>query len=543
MNNYRPVSILSVVSKLFERLIFKHVYNFLHENSLLTKFQSGFIPGDSTVNQLAFLYHTFAKALDEKKDIRIVFCDISKAFDKVWHEGLLYKLKKIGIGGNLLNWFRNYLSNRLQRVVIRGQNSDWGTIKAGVPQGSVLGPLLFLVYINDIVCGIKSSIRLFADDTSLFLTVDEDNVNESAEQMNNDMISIKQWADQWLVNFNPAKTDNMVISNRKIDHPPLYFDNVELNNTRDHKHLGITFRDNLSWSCHVNDIATKASKMCDVLRCFKNQIDRLTLETIYFSFIRPKLEYACQVWDDCTDKDKKLLENVQLNAARIVTGAKKGTSHALIYKELNWPKLSERRTYFKLLHMHHIVNSSAPSYLCELLPSARNCTYNLRNQDNIAEFRCRTVKFSKSFLPDCIHKWNVLDNETKLINDIDKFKDRISPLSSSNPLFYFGNRRANVIHSQLRMLCSDLNSHLTALHVQDDPKCVCSYKDESTKHFLMQCPLYATERNKMMNIVNTVSSFSLNVLLYGDDNLDLELNCVIFKAVHDYIVDTGRFRI
>ena len=125
--------LLPVPSKILERVIFKQVYNYLHQNKILCKDQSGFRPNDSTVNQLSFMYHEFCKALDEKKDIRIVFCDISKAFDKVWLGGLLYKLHRVGIKGDLLNWFEDYLTDREQRVVIRGQSSNWGSIKAGVP--------------------------------------------------------------------------------------------------------------------------------------------------------------------------------------------------------------------------------------------------------------------------------------------------------------------------------------------------------------------------------------------------------------------------
>ena len=140
LNNYRPISLLPVASKILECIVFKHVYNFLHENNFLTKHQSGFRPNDSTVNQLTYMYHEFCQALDDKKDVRIVFCDISKAFDRVWHQGLSFKLRKLGINGDLLRWFDNYLTERKQRVVIRGQFSDWGDIMAGVPQGSSLGP-------------------------------------------------------------------------------------------------------------------------------------------------------------------------------------------------------------------------------------------------------------------------------------------------------------------------------------------------------------------------------------------------------------------
>ena len=171
LSNNRAISLLSNIDKTFERIVFKHLYNHFHDNDILTPLQSGFIPGDSTVNQLTFLYDTFCKALDSGKEVRVVFCDISKAFDRVWHAGLIYKLRASGVSGNLLRWFENYLQNRYQRVVIPGAKSDWYFIRAGVPQGSILGPLLFLLYINDIVKDIGSNIRLFADDTSLYIIV------------------------------------------------------------------------------------------------------------------------------------------------------------------------------------------------------------------------------------------------------------------------------------------------------------------------------------------------------------------------------------
>ena len=142
------------------------MFNFLKDHEVLTQLQSGFVPGDSTANQLVDIYNTFCKALDDGKEVRAVFCDISNAFDRVWHKGLLFKLKQAGIGSNLLQWLANYFLNRKQRVLIPGGSSDWLPIGAGVPQGSILGPLLFLIYINDIVMHINSTVRLFADDTS-----------------------------------------------------------------------------------------------------------------------------------------------------------------------------------------------------------------------------------------------------------------------------------------------------------------------------------------------------------------------------------------
>ena len=213
VSNYRPISLLSTVGKALEKIVHKHMFNFFHENQVLTALQSGFVPGDSTVNQLTDLYNTFCHALDEGKEVRAVFCDISKAFDRVWHKGLLYKLSSVGISGSLLQWFTDYLNNRQQRVVLPGTASNWTSLQAGVPQGSILGPLLFLVYINDIVENINSSIRLFADDTSLYIIVD-DPINAS-NQLNNDLYKIHLWAKKWLVSFNPVKSESMIFSRKR----------------------------------------------------------------------------------------------------------------------------------------------------------------------------------------------------------------------------------------------------------------------------------------------------------------------------------------
>ena len=190
VSNYRPISLLSTVGKVMEKVIHKHMFNFLKEHEVLTRLQSEFVPGDSTANQLVDIYNTFCKALDDGKEVRAVFCDISKAFDRVWHKGLLFKLKQSGIGSTLLQWLANYLLHRKQRVLIPGGSSDWLPIGAGVPQGSILGPLLFLIYINDIVMHINSTVRLFADDTSLYLIVDDP--VEAARCLNADLALIHQ---------------------------------------------------------------------------------------------------------------------------------------------------------------------------------------------------------------------------------------------------------------------------------------------------------------------------------------------------------------
>ena len=189
-SNYRPVSLLNSIEKVLERVIFKHVFNHLKDNNFITSRQSGFVPGDSTVNQVTSIYNNICKALDDGLEFRVVFCDISKAFDKVWHKGLL--LRRAEIGGKLLNWFSDYLSNRVQRVVLPGGVSSLCHVQAGVPQGSILGPLLFLIYINDIVDYIRANINLFADDTSLSVVV-SDPAN-AGTILQSDINKISQWA-------------------------------------------------------------------------------------------------------------------------------------------------------------------------------------------------------------------------------------------------------------------------------------------------------------------------------------------------------------
>ena len=272
-----------------------------------------------------------------------MFCDVSKAFDRVWHAGLICKLRAAGISGNLLNWFVSYLENRRQRVVISGIQSEWNFISAGVPQGSILGPLLFLLYINDIVNEIGSNIRLFADDTSLFVIVE--NPDTAARLINDDMNKIIVWAGKWLVKFNPVKNESFIVT-RKINkpvHPPIFMLNQQIKDVQFHKHLGVYLSTDCSWHKHIDYIKGKAWTRMNVMRKFKYTLDRKSLETIFITFIRPILEYADVIWDNCTQQEKNELEKIQLEAARIATGATKLVSVQKLYDETGWETLEIRR--------------------------------------------------------------------------------------------------------------------------------------------------------------------------------------------------------
>ena len=176
---YRPISLLPICGKTFEKLIFDYIYKHLCNNHLITPNQSGFRPKDSTINQLLFITHNIYEGFEiqPSRETRAVFLDISKAFDKVWHEGLVFKLKHNGIGRTLLELIRDYLNGRYQRVVLNGKSSSWKEITAGAPQGSVLGPLFFLIYINDLCDDLSCDVKLFADDASLSTMVFNENIS------------------------------------------------------------------------------------------------------------------------------------------------------------------------------------------------------------------------------------------------------------------------------------------------------------------------------------------------------------------------------
>ena len=320
---YRPISLLNYNGKLMERCVHKHLTNYFIKNNVRTPYQLGFVGGDSTVNQLLYLSNEFSKALDEGREIRVVFYDISKAFDRVWHRGLIHKLNSVGLSGCLIDWLSDYLDNRQQRVCLQNCTSTWQTINAGVPQGSILGPLLFLIFINDIVKNIRGNIRLFADDAILFDIVE--NPLLTGITLNEDLSSIFLWAMQWLVDFNPIKQETFIISKKRIKppHPLLYMGSTVISEVTSHKHLGIIFNNDVSWNNYINTIVDKAYKCLGILRKHKFNLDRCSLDKMYKLFIRPLLEYGNIIWDNCSQESKKAVKNIQLDAARIATGAKK----------------------------------------------------------------------------------------------------------------------------------------------------------------------------------------------------------------------------
>ena len=435
------------------------------------------------------------------------------------------------------------MSNRKQKVVIQGQQSDWGDVRAGVPQGSVLGPLLFLVYVNDIVNVVNCGITLFSDDTLIY-TIDDGQTN-STISLNQNLENINAWSKQWLIKFNPQKTTLMTMSTRRVtrlDDIPVTLDGTVLENVSSHRHLGIVINSKLSWTSHIDYILQGVSKLNDIFICLKRKLHRSTLNRIYLAFVRPKLEYACIIWDSCTEYDKKRLEDMQLKFARSVTGAKRGTSHQFIYNETQWPKLSERRQDCKKIFMFKVVNNLVPPYLCDILPSIiqDSVVHDLRNKHNFRHLEAKTERHKNSLFPSIVQMWNELSHELRKLTSINEFRRRAITRVELNYLYFGFSRQLNIVHAQLRMQCSNLNYHLFNLHVVDSPSCRCSYKCEDVNHYLLQCPLYAIERQKLLSVVEQICVANVEVLLFGSSRHSYDENSVIFKSVEMFILESNR---
>ena len=475
----------------------------------------------------------------------MVFCDISKAFDRVWHKGLLFKLAQNGIQGKLLEWFTSYLQNRQQRTVIQSGVSTTQTVTAGVPQGSVLGPLLFLIYVNDITESLISLTRLYADGSSLYCSASS--IQDIEGLLNHDMHQISFWAKQLLVDFNPNKTEAMFFTLRNEQAlPKLLFNNTEINFVDNHKHLGLTINSNGQWSTHIENILVSASKVLNIMRKLKFKLSRSALNQIYISYVRPLLEYASIVWDGCNTNDSDSLEKLQNEAARIVTGLTRSVSLNNLYNECCWEPLSKRRENQKLFFMYKATHGMTPSYINDIIPPTVGevSTYPLRNRENLSAIHTRTTLFQKSCIPSSLKLWNTTDTHTRESNTFGGFKNSIqlNRNTKSVPSHYVnGTRYLSVLHARIRNSCSNLNEDLYVNHLRLDPFCICSRVNESAEHYVFHCENYTEQRLNLFRITIGVYPLNLDKLLVGDSTIAQDENMQLVNTVQQFIKDTKRF--
>ena len=327
-------------------------------------------------------------------------------------------------------------------------------------------------------------------------------------------------------------------------HPPLTMNNTIIENVREHKHLGLILSDDGSWHKHIDMIVKKAFNRLNILRKFRYYLDRKTLEKLYISFIRPILEYGDIIWDNSTALLVHKLENVQLEAARIVTGGTRLTSFTNLYKETGWEKLNSRRESHKAIFFHKMVNNVTPLYLSNLIPAQLRDvhSYNTRNSDVIPPIICRTSLYSNYFMPSTVRIWNSLPRQIQSNSSLYQIKQHFKSKSATIPAYYyFGTRNGQVFHSRLRMQCSNLNQHLFLKNLVPSPNCSCG-QVESNDHFLLKCPHYNEARQRFINSLNIPMGITSSILLFGSDMLTLEENKNVFISVQKYIIHSKRFQ-
>lgn len=381
-SNYRPISLLVVLSKALERIVHQALY--AHLADFLPLHQSGFRPRDNCTYQLARIVHLLARGIDDGKRIATCYYDLTKAFDRVWHGGLLHKLHHLGVRNTALKWIGSYLSDRHQRVLVHGSPSSWAVVPAGVPQGSVLGPLLFLAYTVDLPAAVTDDgthCAQYADDTAL-TTI---KTNHAAVQLGlqESITATARWLTTWRLAANQAKTVLMQTTRCPLPAPlEITLNGSPLRVVKEHKHLGVTFSSDLRWTSHVNSITTKASRMLGILRRLRPHLTKAASSTVYKVYIRPILEYSSVAWSNLPAHLLNRLERFQRRAAKIVLRKPvfMPSDHDLLLDEVGWETLSSRRELHLAILGHAIATARAPQHILQASYPKRVLRHDLRQQ-------------------------------------------------------------------------------------------------------------------------------------------------------------------
>ena len=413
---------------------------------------------------------------------------------------------------------------------------------------------MFLIYINDITENIESEIFLFADDASLLKVIRNDPLGD-VEVMNSDLGKIQAWSNKWKLPISVEKTKAILFSkkiNRSFEYP-LFINNLAIENVKSHKHLGLLFSASLSWIDHIRAITTKAASRINLMKQFKYKWTRKSLETCYLAFVRPLLEYGDIVFNNCDDESSELLENTQLEAIRLILGAKIRTSHDELLRESGLCSLKRRREFHILLKFAQCVHGVAPRYLVDLLPDKMGTRRVTRGHDSnlFILYACNTEYFRRSFFPCATRLWNCLEIPLRSCDSFVQFRNNYY-LSANirfkvNKYYYMGTRTFQITMAQIRVNFSNLNNHLYDKHCIDSPNCSCGAPTESVEHYFLECPKFRIVRNEFLAELNETFNFVeeindldvLDILLHGAG--DIVRNQLFSRHLEQFIVKTNRF--
>jgi hypothetical protein len=424
ITNYRPISILPVFSKLFERLMYNRLMDFIMSNDILYKYQFGFRRNYSTTMALVTLVDNIMSALDTGNIVIGVFLDFKKAFDTVNHDILLNKLSNYGIRGVAHSWIKSYLSNRYQYVSYNNTDSQKKLIKCGVPQGSILGPLLFLLYINDITFVSDSLLPIiFADDTNVFLK--GKNLNDMIDNMNTELEKIVKWLNANKLSLNISKTQYMVFRTQrtKITHSKeLSISGINLEFVEHAKFLGVYIDYCFTWDKHIQTIKSKISRGTAIIKKAKPVLNMNSLITMYYSFIYPYLSYCVEVWGKAATILLSTLQKLQKQVIRNIRSVHYRAHSAPIFKELGLLNLNQICRYKTIIFMFKFVKGMLPSIFHEMF--TRNCTMRTRQRYNLKIPQCRTSAFQKTMRYQGVKEWNSICETLDHLCSVHSFKKR-----------------------------------------------------------------------------------------------------------------------
>ena len=428
LNNYRPISIIPVVAKVFERIIYDQVEAFVNDNNLLFNSQSGFRSLHSTVTALLEATNDWAYSIDRGNVNAVVFLDLKKAFDTVNHDILLSKLNAYGVGGASGNWFKSYLGGRNQKCFVNRSLSKQNSLSCGVPQGTILGPLLFLIYINDLPnCLEHSQPRMYADDTHLSFAAN--NIPDIESKLNEDLTNVNEWLIANRLTLNSSKTEFMLIGSRQRistfdSSPSLIIDGTPVKRVTHTKSLGVNIDENLSWSVHIDTISKKIASGIGAIKRMRAFVPDTTLKYIFNSIVQPHFDYCCVVWDNCNKTSADKLQKLQNRAARVLTYSGYDTDADSLIKKLGWKKLDSQRKLQKATMVYKSFNGLAPDYMRPIfVDRSSNTNYVLR--DTVGKLVIpgpRTNYLKNSFGYSGAVLWNSLPAELRTADTLSGFK-------------------------------------------------------------------------------------------------------------------------